>query len=310
MSHLSPLQTALVKTLAYFNLFDFPLTLDEIKRYLLEVKDTEKEIQAALTKLTSITNSPPIETQADYYFLKGRSELVAKRQAKNRLAKKLLRKSRRFGYFWQTIPFIKMIAIANNLAFDNPEPTSDIDLLVITQKNRLFTARALMTFWTHLFGVRRHHQKIAGRFCLSFYLSEDALDLTPIALKPTDIYLAYWLHTLKPIFDQDRYVKLIHANHDWYQKYFPVAETSTKPLIRISPLLRLLQKIVEKILSGRLGNLLEKRLQKWQLKRASAKKSQTAPAVVITEKMLKFHENDRRAKILKDWQEKFKNIMV
>ena len=300
--HHTRLQTAILKTLAYFDIFDFPLTLEEIETYLLGISADKTAIQATLQTL------PTIKSKNGYFFFKNRKALVETRKQKKKLANKLFRKCRHHGYLWQTIPFIKFIAVANNLAFHNPEPTSDIDLFVITSKNRLFTARTLLTFWTQLLGVRRHHQKIAGRFCLSFYITENALDLSPLTLQPSDIYFAYWFHTLKPIFDQNLASKLIEKNTPWFKTYFPNPVHLTPSLIPIKKPLFLIQKILEKMLSGKIGDFIENKLKQWQLKRAHDKKTQKFPAVVITDQILKFHESDRRKTIHLKWEKKLKNF--
>ena len=96
------------------------------------------------------------------------------------------------------IPGLRMVAVVNSLSMYATHEGSDIDLFVITAKNRMWFVRVLMTlsFWIH--GVWRHREDIAGNFCLSFFIEEDAMDMSQIALED-DIYLFFWMYYMKPI---------------------------------------------------------------------------------------------------------------
>jgi hypothetical protein len=53
-----------------------------------------------------------------------------------------------------------------------------------------------LVFW--LYGVWRYGEDITGNFCLSFFIEEDAMDMSRIALED-DIYLFFWMYYMKPI---------------------------------------------------------------------------------------------------------------
>jgi hypothetical protein len=92
---------------------------------------------------------------------------------------------------------------------------SDIDLFIITQKNRLWIVRILMTFLCAVLHVRKTSKHHAGRFCLSFFIDESAFNFEKI-IEENDIYMYFWILTLKPIFDVNTtYEKFIQANTTW-----------------------------------------------------------------------------------------------
>ena len=93
-----------------------------------------------------------------------------------------------------------MIAVANSLSMYATHTESDIDLFVVTARNRIWIVRILMTlcFWSY--GVWRKGEDIAGNFCLSFFVEEASMDLSKIALKD-DIYLYFWIYYLKPLYE-------------------------------------------------------------------------------------------------------------
>jgi len=92
---------------------------------------------------------------------------------------------------------------------------SDIDLFIITKKNRLWTTRIFATLLLTLLWKRKTAKKHSGQFCLSFFISEEELSLEEIALR-NDIYLSYWLQTLIPIINRDTiFEKFIEENQTW-----------------------------------------------------------------------------------------------
>jgi hypothetical protein len=105
-----------------------------------------------------------------------------------------------------------MIAIGNSLSMYATHEDSDIDLLIVTQPGMIWLVRFFATFilWSH--GVWRHGEDVAGNFCLSFFITTDALDLSSIVIED-DIYLYYWIYYLKPVFDRDNtYERFVRAN--------------------------------------------------------------------------------------------------
>lgn len=213
------------------------------------------------------------------------------------------RKVHKYAWVFRLVPFIKMVAICNTLAFGSSKAKSDIDFFVITKRGRMFTARLLLTFLCQILGIRRHGKNIAQRFCLSFFISEEDLKLTPILLQPLDIYMLFWMRSLKVLFGSDMLEHFINEN-PWYKKHFPDLPQSHLKFSREKSWLTSIQKFLEKILSGRLGDFLENKLEQWQIKRASNKKGYLANAsgTVISHTMLKFHDNDRREEFLEKWQ--------
>jgi len=157
-----------------------------------------------------------------------------------------------------------------------------------------------------LLGVRRHGRKISGRFCLSFYATEKALNFEKILEKPYDIYFVYWLRALWPVYGVEKLWLKLEKGNNWMEE---VADWK----IAISDLRtgkNLLAKIKEFILGGWLGNLLDK-LLKTYFQRKHQKKVASLPAnasVIVSDEMLKYHNNDRRAFFREKFEEKLKML--
>jgi len=220
------------------------------------------------------------------------------------IEKKLWGKSVRYMKILRLVPFLRLCAVCNNLAFGQVNEGSDIDLFIIAKRGRLFVVRTLVTFLLQIFGVRRHGRKIAGRFCLTFFIDDESLDLSSIALS-NDIYLAFWVKSISPLIDDGISDEFFEANL-WAQEFF---EDKNDFVLDVSHVLKksyfssALRRVFGFILDGRFGNLLEKRLMNWQLGRAR-KKAKTAHGsadLIIEKNMLKFHNVDRRRKYRNAW---------
>lgn len=59
------------------------------------------------------------------------------------------------------IPGIRMIAVVNSLSMFATHRDSDIDLFIITKKNRMWIARVWITFIFWIHGVWRHKKEIS-----------------------------------------------------------------------------------------------------------------------------------------------------
>lgn len=91
-------------------------------------------------------------------------------------------------------------------------PTSDIDLFIVTEPHMLWYVRFFVTFRLWWLGMWRHGEDIAGNFCLSFFITPEAMDLEKIAIK-NDIYLFFWIYYMKPIFTRgDIYERFLEKN--------------------------------------------------------------------------------------------------
>ncbi|MFH0834241.1 MAG: hypothetical protein V2A63_02540 [Patescibacteria group bacterium] len=278
------------RTVCWFDVFGQAASLEEIHRFLLFEKSDPKKVEQALKKDRRIGSS------FGFYFLKGKNASVLKRCGRQFQAGKLWKRVARHLFLLRWTPFLRLAAIGNTLAMGWPDKNSDIDLLIVAPKKRLFTARFFLTFWSQIFRMRRHGRKIAGRFCLSFFLTDNAANLEPLKIGTNDLYLAFWIANLIPIWGDS--AEFFAANN-WIKTYFPNLKLLTTQ-----------QKFRRKtwselILSGWLGDLLEKILKNWQLKRAEKKRlNRTKNAVVISDEILKFHETDQRAHFLQEWEKR------
>lgn len=286
---------ALIKTMTFFDIFDIPLTKEEACDFVLHEKLTMDELQDFIDHEKFI-----VENNNHIYF-RSRSLILKVRTDKELRAKKLIRKARRYAKYMQCLPFVRTIALCNSLSFYSAEKDSDIDLFIITEKNRLFISRIYTLIFAQLLGIRRYRKNVSGRFCFSFIISKDEMNIEKIK-NEEDIYLTFWLRLMRPMIGQKTYREFIEAN-EWIKEQFHYEIDQKKYLLEESARMLKIQKFLEWPLKSWLGNLIEKILGSWQKKRSNKKKTklEDSSGIIVSDTMLKFHNVDMRKKYQQLW---------
>lgn len=292
----SDLHHAIYRTVAFFDVLDFCLTLDEIADRLLGFQATVMEISAALEA------DERIEFTRGFYHLSGRTQLVSEREKSLDNHKQLIKKALRFRSLFEFIPFLRGVYLCNTLAMTQAREGSDIDVLVIVKKGRVFLARLLLVFITHILRLRRHGRWISGRLCLSFFIDDEHLDFSPLLLRPYDPYFAYWVRLLTPLYLRKDIS--FSALNPWIREYF--SHDYHSPLVEKS-YGNAVSRFFEFLFSGSLGDFVEKFLGKWQIARATKKYDDLGrpEGVFLSSYCLKFHDRDMR----KTYRDRFESLI-
>lgn len=273
------LEKRLEATQAYFSLFEKTLVAAELDRLILGEKDSDKSYKTI--------------------------------HSSNEVANTLIHRAEKMSWIFKYVPFVESVLLCNYLSFGVAEEGSDIDLLIIAEKKRIYLCRFYATILLHLMRMRRHGKKISGRYCLSFYLSEDFLDLSKIEQKPYDVYLAYWFLALKELisFDQLIWGNLLNENKVWLKRYFDKVDLRREPSGKYSTK-SLPRKVCEWFYGGWFGDKIEALLGCY-FERRAAKLAKSLPenaSIVVSEHMQKFHNNDRREFFRRGWEEKLNRL--
>lgn len=198
------------------------------------------------------------------------------------------------GQFYITklsrIPGIEMIAIVNSLSMYATHHDSDIDLFIITRPHMIWFVRFFVTLFLWKKSVWRKGKDIRENFCLSFFITTEAMNLSKIAIK-NDIYLYYWIYYLKPIYNKNNtYENFLNAN-SWVQidkkqiieNSIYRIENSKKEQKEIWIFWRSVNQIIRFFLLSRTR---KNYLKLW-----------SPNGVIISDTMLKFHDQDKRESI-------------
>ena len=232
-----------MKTLAYFDYFNYPLTREDIRSFL-----PQRCNQAVIDESLSALAYENIIFKTDSFYSLQNNPLLAKtRHEGNQRAVKQLAIAKKVSALLSRCPYVEAIAISGSLSKFFADEKSDIDFFIITAANRLWIARTFMHCLKKL-------SYIAGKqhwFCMNYYVDEIGMDI-----EEKNIFTAMEIVTLIPMQGQRHYKKFISTN-SWTQTYFPARTGSNayapeikKGLIRIC---------CEKILNSGWGD----RIDKW-----------------------------------------------
>jgi hypothetical protein len=208
---------AILKTLAYSDIFDYPLTAPEVAKYL--ISDTEVTVDTIQDNLLILTDSKRIYTDGEFYFLKKREKIVEIRKEREKWSRQKLIIAQRTAEKLKTISSIKMIGITGALAMDNCQEDDDIDLLIVTSANSLWLTRLLIIFFSPFLGIKRRKSKektVKNKICFNLFLDENYLKI-----QPESLFLAHEICQVKPIIYKDiTYNRFIKEN-EWVLKFLP-----------------------------------------------------------------------------------------
>ena len=252
----------ILTTLAYFDLFNYPLTMEEVY-FFLPVKLNYEEFEQALLGLAV---DRLIFRFNHFYTLKNDYFLVERREKGNAKAADLIAIARKVGDLLIRFPYVRGVAISGSLSKNFADDDSDIDLFIITAKNRLWIARTIM----HCFKKLTFLVKKQDYFCMNYYIDEDDL-----LIHEKNIYTATEVATLMPLYG-DTVFEQFYTVNAWTRSFLPnkcLRLATAKPVRR-----SFLKKLVEVSLNNKIGNAIDNLLmdmtkQRWFVKMQMKKKN-------------------------------------
>lgn len=284
------MEKAILKTLSYADIFEYPLKSWEIHKWLILKNADFPTLQTALNKLLK---EDLVGKKDDFYFLKGRQNLIQKRLSKEKFSRIYFQRANLITGFIKLIPWVKLVGVSGGLAMDNAGREDDIDLLIVSAKERLWLTRLLTLIILAASGKRRSRQdskmSSGGKFCANIFLDEEHL-----AQENQNIYLAHEVLQMKPLWQKhDVYAKYLEDN-SWAFKFLPNWSSAVKRTKGVES-----RKQGEGIFSF-IFDLFEKLARLYQLKymgKASGKEK-------ILPGALYFHPDDYSENILRKYQQK------
>lgn len=247
----SSLSLAILHTVAYADVFDYPLTEAELHRYLTGLAASPESIRQALCDDAFLRAR--LKRLDEYIFLAGREQIVARRARRERIAARLWPQARRYGRLIAALPFVRMVAVTGSLAMDNVDEGADLDYLVVARSGRLWLCRAL------ILALGRLAELQGLRLCPNYIISERALEFPDQSL-----YSAHELAQMVPLAGLEVYER-IRALNPWVRRFLPNTQDAPAravPAAGNGPSLAL-QAVLEALLLGPAAD----RLERWEMER-------------------------------------------
>lgn len=239
---ITQLRKSIIRTLAYYDIFSYPLTADEIYLNLSTNHTSKSEV---LEELKNLSKENIIFTKGNFYLLNNDENNIARREKGNKLAEKKLKTARRVSGLIARFPFIRGIMLSGSISKGFMEDDSDIDYFIITHPNRVWFSRLILMFFKKT--VLLNSKKI---FCVNYFVDAENLEI-----QEKNIFTATELVTLVPTFGKKVYDDLFNHNC-WIKQYYPnyPKRDMTNIIDRKNGIVK---SLLENILRNRLGDRID-----------------------------------------------------
>jgi len=236
---------AILQTLIYADIFDYPLTPGEVHHFLIGACASTDGVQAALD-LSPRLLAHTTRTNG-YVMLRDRQAIGALRDERRRASAALWPRARRWAGVLGCLPFVRMVAVTGALALDNAPAGDDVDYLIVTAPGRVWLARGLAVLVVRVARLR------GVGLCPNYVLAETAL-----VQARRDLYVAHDLAQMVPLMGQTVYAAMRSANN-WTLRFLPNAHGPWRQEADLAPGGGLggLKRLAEALLGGGLGDRLE-----------------------------------------------------
>jgi len=215
------MEKAILRTLAYADVFDYPLSAPEVWKWLIGQQatgDRQKEVEKTLKEKSFLVSR--VSCRHGLYCLSGKEKIVKIREQRKTWSASKIKLAEKVAGILRLIPWVKLIGITGALAMNNSKEDDDLDLLIVTSKNRLWLTRLFSVFLVELTGKRRRpgDKLVKNKICLNMLLDESHL---AIPEKEQDLFSAHEVCQMKLLWEKERtYQQFLKANQ-WSQEFLP-----------------------------------------------------------------------------------------
>ena len=294
---MNELEKSILKTIIYFDIFNYPLISSEIHNWLIDYKCELKDVVFCLSDSENVKRY--VESRDGFYFLRGRKDIIKNRKINRLNSQFKIRLVLKKANFIKYIPFVKCVCLSGSIPYFNSSKDADIDLFIIIKDRYLWLSRFLVTMFAHIYGVRRHGKKIKNRLCLNFYITDKNYNLKELCYE-NELWFFLWFTQIFPILGKDEYRKFLTEN-SWildrlpnYQEFNIIEEAMLSETYFSTGF----KKFFEVILNNDFGMFLDFLAGRIQVLKMSfnkhSKRNNGEKDVIVSDEMLKFHEADPR----------------
>lgn len=283
---LSPAEDAIVRSVLYSAVFDYPLTLSQLRQTLIASSQTPSEIAAALRHSTALATL--VDTRDGFVFPVGRADLIDVRRRREQRSRGFLAEHGPLLRLIAALPYVRLLALSGSVAHLNMEDGGDLDIFIVTRGARVWSTAVAVILLAKALGRRR-------TLCANFIVADTAL-----AFDQPDLFSASQVINLKPLIGDETYRCLLDANpfvRDFYPNFH--APHAGHLRVRQPALLRGLKAVAEAVCwaPSAAAEMVCRAAYRTYLRRKSA--TWTSPEqVVLGDTVLKLHTRSHRARVL------------
>jgi len=175
-----------IRTIAYFDVFNYPLTSQQVYNFLPRNSVSPKDIALLLEEMME---QKIIARCGEYFCLPASDRYIGEKRKNNeKRAKRFILYARMMTRFLKLFPFVRAVFITGSLSKNVASKESDIDFMIVTASQRLWICKTVLSLFRKaaLFGSHKY-------FCTNYYVSENNFSHSEC-----NIYSAIEIVTTKP----------------------------------------------------------------------------------------------------------------
>lgn len=315
---MDPLRTSIFATILYYDSFNFPLSLAEVYKYLINPKRffCKKEeminFEAAeiAIELDKMTRVGLIGHKNGFYFMPGKDELYERRIEKDKLANKKWKKFVNIVKYLQFAPYLRTVFASGSLASNNPDMKSDFDVFIVIRSGRLYTGRLFLWLISSVLGARRGRFDVVApdKLCFNHYLTDDNPEIHSRSL-----YVAQSLVNMKPVLISSGVLEKFITSNKWVNSYcYNFRQPSSYRNLKPNKFMLGLAGAGEALLNNFFGDILEKILMAFQQKRIKNNPAtyESGGRIIFTDKELEFHPRSFERVVIDNYNNGLKKFGV
>lgn len=291
---MNPLEAAVLRTLLYADVFDFPMTAEEIHHFLIyDEPVTFRQIEEILATSPFILQH--VEMERGYFVRAQRRALIEQRIARQAASHRLWPQAVCYGIWLARLPFVRMVAVTGALAMHNAaDEHDDLDYMLVTDEGRVWLARAFSILLVRAARLR------GVVICPNYVLSKSALEQNK-----KDLFIAHEIAQMIPIYGLDLYWSF-RANNGWAADHLPNASEIFHDAQEHTPgkIGLTIKYVFEAIFRGKLGDWLENWEYRRKLRRFASDMQTPHSAAQLDEKRVKGHFKDYGHPVLRQYHER------
>lgn len=236
--------------IAYFDVFDFPLTKDELIDFFgNEFSGNDLEME-----LNKLIGSDRIEFNDGFYHLTGRKIIIQRRKENESRAKKFISKVPVWVRLIARFPFVRSVCVSGSLSKGTMNQKGDVDFFIITEPGRLWICRTFLILFKKIFLFNSKKY-----FCVNYFLDTNNLEVPD-----QNMFTATEIVFLLPVAGEKYYSEFMKANV-WVKQFYPsFSRKNTLPVFNGNPFIR---SAAEVLLDNRSGDILDDYFMKLTLRR-------------------------------------------
>ena len=205
-------EKAVYETLCYFGVFNYPVSLYRLCTFLISA--TPYSAGEVLQALKLFQNDGVIKNYNGLYILSHLDPVSVTDRVV--FSDESLKRVLFACSFLKKIPWILFIGVTGSVAAKNATSDDDIDILIITEDNRLWLSRFFVVGVLKILNLYRSDRNFENRVCPNLFISRSAINWE----HDKNVYIAHDICSMIPVFEREGvYFEFLTANK-WVRTYF------------------------------------------------------------------------------------------